>query len=126
MSKYQEQITQLKEATLRLAEVLAVPKTSITRDSAIQRFEFCVDLTWKTLKTHLEETHGVIVKSPKETLRSAYQQGLLEFDNSWIEYVDLRNETVHTYNELLAEKTYQALPAFLKLLQTLLTKLNSL
>jgi len=125
MSKYQEQLNQLQEATQRLVEVLGVEKTSITRDSAIQRFEFCMDLTWKTLKTYLEEIHGVIVKSPKETLRAAYQQGLLEFDKSWIEYVDLRNETVHTYNELLAEKTYETLPGFLKLLQTLNAKLAS-
>ena len=126
MSKYQEQLIQLTEATNRLAEVLAVPKTSITRDSAIQRFEFCMDLTWKTLKTYLEEIHGVIVKSPKETLRAAYQQGIIEFDNAWIEYVDLRNETVHTYNELLAEKTYETLPSFLKLLQVLNAKLQSI
>jgi nucleotidyltransferase substrate binding protein (TIGR01987 family) len=126
MSKYNEQIIQLTEATKRLGEVLAVEKTSITRDSAIQRFEFCMDLAWKTLKTYLEDVHGVIVKSPKETLRSAYKLGLIEYDVAWIEYVDLRNETVHTYNELLAEKTYQALPAFLKILITLNSKLKSL
>ena len=125
MSKYQLQLTQLSEATERLREVLALPKDSVVRDSAIQRFEFCMDLTWKTLKTYLEDIHGVIVKSPKETLRAAYQQGLIDIDQSWIEYVDLRNETVHTYNEVLAEKTYQALPAFLDLLNSLNTKLQS-
>ncbi|MFH1244094.1 MAG: HI0074 family nucleotidyltransferase substrate-binding subunit [bacterium] len=125
MSKYLEQIAQLTEATKRLSEVLALPKDSVIRDSAIQRFEFCMDLTWKTLKTHLEDIHGVIVKSPKETLRAAYQQGLIEYDSAWIEYVDLRNETVHTYNETLAEKTYQSLPKFLELLQTLNSKLTT-
>lgn len=125
MSKYSEQMAQLTLASERLAEVLALPKDSVVRDSAIQRFEFCMDLAWKTLKTYLEEIHGVIVKSPKEAFRSAYQQGLIEFDQSWIEYVDLRNDTVHTYNELLAEKTYQALPAFLTSLKSLNSKLES-
>ncbi|WP_448568477.1 nucleotidyltransferase substrate binding protein [Thermus sp.] len=38
----------------RLASALAQPKDEFVRDSAIQRFEFTFELSWKTLKTYLE------------------------------------------------------------------------
>ncbi|OGD83853.1 nucleotidyltransferase [Candidatus Collierbacteria bacterium RIFOXYD1_FULL_40_9] len=124
MLKLEEQINQLAKAVSRLGESLALPKTDIVRDSAIQRFEFCLDLSWKTLKTYLEENKGIIVKSPKETFRIAYQQGVIEYDTKWLSLVDLRNETVHTYNEAFAEEVYNQLSPALDLLKTLSSKLN--
>lgn len=44
--------------------------------SAMQRFEFTYELACKTLKTYLA-TLDLSVLSPKETLKVAYQQGLL-------------------------------------------------
>lgn len=124
MLKLEEQINQLSKAVNRLSESLALPKTDIVRDSAIQRFEFCLDLSWKTLKTYLEENKGIIVKSPKETFRIAYQQGLVEYDTKWLSLVDLRNETVHTYNEAFAEEVYNQLSPALEVLKVLSNKLS--
>lgn len=125
MDKQIEQLKQFDRAVSRLEEVLQIPPTSIIKNSAIQRFEFCMDLTWKTLKTILEQEHGVIVKSPKETFKMAYQNKLIDYDQKWIDFVDLRNNTVHTYNEELANQTFTQLPAFLTLVKTLLNSLNN-
>ena len=124
MDKQNEQLKQFNQAVSRLDEVLQIPATSIIKDSAIQRFEFCMDLTWKTLKTILEQEHGIIVKSPKETFKVAYQNKLIDYDQKWIDFVDLRNNTVHTYNEELANQTFIQLPTFLTLVKTLLNSLN--
>lgn len=124
MDKQIEQLKQFRQAVSRLEEVLQIPATSITKDSAIQRFEFCMDLTWKTLKTILEQKYGVIVKSPKETFKIAYQNKLIDYDQKWIDFVDLRNNTVHTYNEILANQTFSQLPTFLSLTKSLLESLN--
>ena len=53
MTKLPLQIEQLNQAIKRLEEVLAVPKTTIVRDSAIKRFELTLDLSWKTIKKFL-------------------------------------------------------------------------
>ena len=126
MEKETEQLNQLIQATNRLEEVLKEPVSSIIKDSAIQRFEFCMDLTWKTLKTFLETNHGIIVKSPKETFKESYKVKMISFDNTWIEFVDLRNNTVHTYNEKLADLTFIQLPKYLELIKTLIITLQSL
>jgi len=126
MSKFNQQALQLSQATQRLQEALTETKTPMIRDSAIQRFEFCLDLTWKTLKTYLEDNKGIIVKSPKECFRVAYQQNLIDYDLKWLELVDLRNETVHTYNEDFADLVYSKLPEALNLFQSLSTILKTL
>ena len=125
MTKLSLQTGQLKKSIGRLNEVLALPKTDIIRDSAIQRFEFCLDLAWKSLQTYLKEQKGIVVNSPKDTFREASQNQLISFSDNWIKLVDLRNETVHTYNEETAEKVYQELPSALVHLQEILSSLSS-
>lgn len=110
MTKQDAQLAQFTKALARLNEALAAPKSDIVRDSAIQRFEFTMDMAWKLLKTCLEEKYGVICQSPKECFRSAYNQKMLEYDEFWLELVDMRNLTAHTYKEELAQSVYERLP----------------
>lgn len=125
MSKFEAIVNQFKQALQRLDEALKEPKNSIVRDSAIQRFEFSLDLAWKSIKAFLEEKKGISCSSPKDCFREAYRQALIEYDDAWIKFVDMRNETVHTYKEEVAEKIYSELPTVLKHLKTLLKALNS-
>lgn len=124
MSKLEAIINQFESALNRLNEVLREPKNSIVRDSAIQRFEFSIDLAWKSTKAFLEEKKGITCNSPKDCFREAYHQGLIEYDDAWIRYVDMRNETVHTYKEEIADKIYFELSAVLKHLEGLLKVLK--
>lgn len=114
MSKTEAITSQYKQAVKRLQEALKAPKTDMARDSAIKRFEFCFDLAWKLLKTLLEENKGVICASPKDCFREAYKNGLIEYDELWLQMTDWRNEAVHTYSEQFAEALYQKLPEALE------------
>lgn len=114
MSKLEALIKQFEKALGRLQEALVLPKTDIVRDSAIQRFEFTLDLSWKTLKAFLEDKKGIVCASPKECFREAYRQKVIDYDDAWIKLVDMRNETVHTYKEELAEEIFAQLPSALK------------
>ena len=109
MTKLEAAIKQFKNALKRLKEVLEVPKTDIVRDSAIQRFEFTLDISWKALKAFLEDRKGIVCVSPKECFREAYRQGIINYDEYWMKLVDIRNKTVHTYNEDVAEEVYAEL-----------------
>jgi nucleotidyltransferase substrate binding protein (TIGR01987 family) len=100
----------LSSAIARLEEALALPKDSIVRDSAIQRFEIAFELCWKTLKAYLEEQHNAICTSPRSCFKAAFKNALIADDPFWIDMTKLRNYTVHTYNESLAEYVYASLP----------------
>lgn len=125
MSKFDAQKKQFEHALFRLQEVLALPATDIIRDSAIQRFEFTLDLGWKTLKTFLEDTKGIVCASPKECFKEAYRQGIISYEEEWIVYVDMRNETSYSYNEPIAEKIFQRLPEVAQKFSELLNVLVS-
>ncbi|HBB66818.1 MAG: hypothetical protein A2X28_00095 [Elusimicrobia bacterium GWA2_56_46] len=120
MTKQDAQSAQFKKALARLNEALAAPQSDIVRDSAIQRFEFSIDMAWKLLKTCLEEKHGVVCQSPKECFREAYKQKVLPYDEFWLELVDMRNQTSHTYKEELAQNVFERLPKAAEYLAALL------
>lgn len=112
-----------EKALNQLERALNEPVSEYVRDAAIQRFEFTYELAWKTLKAYLA-TLDLIVLSPKETLKVAYQQGLLQDAAAWSELHVKRNLTSHTYDLKLAESIYtylknEGLALFLKLKQTL-------
>jgi len=124
MTKLEAVAKQYKKALDRLGEVLSVAKSDITRDSAIQRFEFSHDLSWKLIKVILEEKKGILCFSPKDCFREAFRQGIIDYDDLWLELVDMRNLTVHTYQEKIAEEIYQILPQALKLFRQLASKIE--
>ncbi|PIU19881.1 MAG: nucleotidyltransferase [Elusimicrobia bacterium CG08_land_8_20_14_0_20_59_10] len=119
MTKQEAQLEHFKKALARLNEALAAPQSDIVRDSAIQRFEFTIDMAWKLVKTCLEEKYGVVCQAPKECFREAYKQKMLAYDEFWLELVDMRNQTSHTYQEELAKSVFQRLPKAAEYMATL-------
>lgn len=124
MSKLEAITKQFERAVKRLDDVLKQKKDEFMRDSAIQRFEFTFDISWKAVKTYLEEKHGVACASPKKCFQEAYRQGLIGKDDFWATLTDVRNETAHTYNEETAERIYALLPQALVRFKELLGKLS--
>ena len=69
----------------------------------IQFFEMTFELAWKVLKDYLE-SEGYIVKSPRETIKQAFQIGLINDGHIWMEALTVMNLTTHTYDENLVNK----------------------
>lgn len=99
-----------RKALANLDEALALPFEVIVRDAAIQRFEITFELCWKYLKAYLQEEHNAVCTSPRTCFKAAFKQGLIDDDPFWIELTILRNYTVHTYNEQLAQYVFDRLP----------------
>ncbi len=110
----------LSKAVSKLKEALNLEVTDVVRDSAIQRFEFCVELSWKLMKSWLLESEGIEVASPKEAIRKAYTSQLIVYDIRWLDIIDLRNITSHTYNEELAAEVFSKLNELLPLFEALI------
>lgn len=114
MTKIDSLSKQYSLALKRLREVLDIKETTIVRDAAIQRFEFTFDLSWKLLKSVLQEDKGVVCTSPKDCFREAHQNHLIDYDDIWLVMTDQRNLTSHTYNEEVAQEIFKNLPSYLK------------
>lgn len=107
-----------KESLKRLEEILEKEKSVENRDSAIQRFEFTIELAWKCVQKFLRE-QKIICRSPKECFQEAYKFGLVQDDVKWLSAFDDRNLTAHTYNEKMADRIYSRLPEYLEIFKNL-------
>lgn len=117
-------VEQLRSAYARLEEVVNMEKTAIVRDSLIQRFEFTVELSWKTMKAYLEEKGMKDLYLPKEIIKSAFQARIVPNDPTWLDMIDTRNKTSHIYSEAMADSVYAEIPAYLPLFKKLIEALG--
>lgn len=92
---------------------------------AVQAFEFCYELAWKTLKKVLE-LRGLTVGSPKDTFRKAQAEGLISDPELWFTFQKLRNIVTHTYNEQNLDLIVKSFDSFSFEMQKLIEKLEQL
>lgn len=105
--KVDDSLANLKKAIDRLREALEVPRTDpLVVEGTIQRFEFVIEIFWKALKRALEY-EGIVVKTPRESLKQAFAAGWLSDETAWLDMLDTRNTTSHLYlHEDLVEEAY--------------------
>lgn len=122
--KYENLLKQFNSALERFREVLAMEKSILVRDSAIQRFEFTFELAWKTMRGYLLEKGAKDIDFPKDVIRAAFLARLVPNDPRWLDMVDTRNKTSHLYKESMAEEVYSELKNYLPLFEELLKTLQ--
>ena len=105
LSNYSKALARLSDA-LKLAKER--PLTDLEKQGLIQAFEFTHELAWKTLKDLLENRGSSEVYGSKDATRQAFQLGLIENGETWMDMIKSRNETSHTYDEATAEKICSA------------------
>ena len=101
------------ESALKSLKVtLDEPYSDLIRDATIQRFEYSVELSWKTLKRFLKIVYEVDEAAVRELFRKAERFGVVESAGQWIVYIEKRNLTSHTYNENTAQEVYHVITPF--------------
>lgn len=119
MERLRQRIVIARKALSTLEEVLEIHAPSkIERDAAIQRFEYSFEAVWKAVKQYMLDVEGLDIGSPKGVIRSSMTVGLLSEEETTLalEMVDDRNQTVHTYNEALAEAIFSRIHRYEKLM----------
>lgn len=98
-------LSQLREA-VELARQRQLSK--LEEQGLIQAFEFTHELAWNTLKDFLEERGVQNLYGSRDTTREAFKSGLIENGEAWMNMIQSRNLTSHTYEEATAIKIISA------------------
>ena len=115
-------LTSFKQALATLDAGLKMlaqkPNDEFVRDACVQRFEYCYELSHKSLRRYLQASEAAAVDVPSASfpalIRLGYQRGLLASDwERWNQFRQARNTTSHTYDSAAADSVLQILPAFL-------------
>ncbi len=115
----------LKRALTRLEEALKEDlENSLIVDGTIQRFEFTIELYWKMLKRLLAR-EGIDARTPRQTLKEAYQVGWLSNEQAWLQMLKDRNSTSHVYSEAMARKIVKNISEYFPEMKNTFEKLES-
>jgi nucleotidyltransferase substrate binding protein (TIGR01987 family) len=125
-------LTQLQDALDNFEKSLSIDLNSLDetlvdsiKSGRIQKFEFCVELMWKTLKVYLWEINGIDSNSPKSVIKDFYGLDLLSLEDyeKLMEAVDDRNRISHIYSKDQFEDIYNraimVLPLFRRVLKNM-------
>jgi nucleotidyltransferase substrate binding protein (TIGR01987 family) len=86
--------------------------SALEKEGTVQRFEYCFELAWKTLKDYLMES-GVAISpvTPRQVIKDAFAAKLLDDGQLWMDMLVERNLLAHTYDKAVFDKAVEAIHA---------------
>ena len=127
INKIKDKIFDLEKAIHRLNESLKRDYTQddIVIDATIQRFEFTYELSWKLMKAYLEYTGNLEGSNPRAAIQESFREGIITEGEIWLQMLQDRNLTSHTYDESTAIKIYNNINnEYAKLFEQLLDRIK--
>lgn len=79
---------------------------AIIKEGIIQRFEFTHELSWKLMQDILKGQGETDLFGSKSATRLAFNRGLIQNGEIWLDMIESRNITVHTYNSDILDKEF--------------------
>lgn len=110
----------LHQLTLAIRLTEQRPLSDLEQQGLIQGFEFTHELAWNVLKDYLEYEGIQGLIGSRSTVREAFKRGLIIDGDAWMDMIEKRNLSSHTYDDDIATKVVSAIyetyyPAFVAL-----------
>jgi len=83
--------------------------SKLEKQGLIQAFEYTHELAWNTLKDFLENRGVQKIYGSKDASREAFRAGLIENGDVWMDMINSRNQTTHTYDETIVTSIVNAI-----------------
>jgi nucleotidyltransferase substrate binding protein (TIGR01987 family) len=106
LQSFERALTLLEDALSRGPAAL----NQLEKEGAVQRFEYTLELAWKTLKDYLEAS-GVVLTAvtPRQVIKDAFAAKFIVDGQAWIDMIDHRNLLSHTYDPANFEEAVTAM-----------------
>ncbi|MDD2798290.1 MAG: nucleotidyltransferase substrate binding protein [Bacteroidales bacterium] len=124
--RWKQRFQNFEKSVGHLKDALDITEPDIIqRAGLIQFFEMSFELAWNTLKDMLNEQGFTDIKSPRDTIKKAFEIELIEDGHTWLQALENRNLTSHTYDEETAAEVVQLIRTqYYPLLEKLQNTLN--
>jgi nucleotidyltransferase substrate binding protein (TIGR01987 family) len=76
--------------------------SDLEQQGMIQAFEFTHELAWNVMKDYFFYQGASQITGSRDATRQAFAAGLVEDGNAWMEMIQSRNQSSHTYNKATA------------------------
>lgn len=98
---YNRALSQLEKAVVEVKN-----PSDLEKEGTIQRFEFTHELAWKVMKGYLEYEGIAGTVGSRSAVKEAFNKGLITDGEVWMNMLESRNKTVHTYQHEILEEEY--------------------
>ncbi|MBI2603280.1 MAG: nucleotidyltransferase substrate binding protein [Deltaproteobacteria bacterium] len=107
MPKVDNKLANLEKGLASLVRFTGIEKPSeVERAGIIQAFEYSYELIWRALKAYAED-QGLSAPSPRSAFKAGFQLGVIREEKIWLDVLEARNLTTHTYQEDVAKDIYE-------------------
>lgn len=98
-------IENFEKSLQRLKEAVETAEDDLDKDGVIQRFEFTVELLWKTLKAILKNKY-IECNSPRDCIKQAFKARVIEDDEIILDMLEDKIRSSHIYDELTSHEIF--------------------
>lgn len=103
--RWKQRFQNLEKSLRFLEQAIAIEHPDIIQKAGlIQFFEISFELTWNLMKEYLEEQGFQDIRSPRDTIKKAFETQLITNGHIWLQTLQNRNLTSHTYDEETADR----------------------
>lgn len=80
------------------------PYSNVEMTGLVGLYEICFEQSWKAMKELLERDGFAEGQtgSPRQIIKTAYQAGMIENEEVWLDALIARNNVAHAYNKAIA------------------------
>jgi nucleotidyltransferase substrate binding protein (TIGR01987 family) len=102
--RWKQRFMNYEKALDVLRNFTSVEKLNIREEQGlIKAFEYNYELGWNVMKDFLLEKGNNEIFGSKDAIRQAFKMGIIDNGDAWMNMVNDRNRTVHTYDHENAE-----------------------
>jgi nucleotidyltransferase substrate binding protein (TIGR01987 family) len=102
--RWQQRFSNYSKALVQLEAFFEPPELNEREQQGlIKAFEYTFELAWNTLRDLLRSQGDATLLGSRDTLREAFRLGLIEDGETWMQMIQDRNLTSHTYNRPTAD-----------------------
>lgn len=106
--RWQQRLANYAKALEQLGNAVATsqqrPLSDLEKQGLIQAFEFTHELAWNVMKDYFAYQGNTAITGSRDAAREAFQKGLVEDGEGWMEMIRSRNLTSHTYQQKIADE----------------------
>lgn len=108
--RWKQRFSNFEKALLKMTEVIELKEISLSdleKEGLIQRFEFTHELCWNVMKDFLIYDGIQNIIGSRSAVREAFNKGLLTSGEIWMDMIESRNRTSHTYIETILTQEFE-------------------
>lgn len=133
-TKFTRKLNDLEAALVNFRDALTLEPASFPelvadniKSGQIQKFEFTIELLWKTVQAFLFEIDGIDVVTPKSVAKEFVKAGYCDYAayEIFIRAINDRNQLSHIYRQEMAESIWQRLPEYVGLVEEIYAAISS-